>query len=168
MAEEKGDIEVIEEVRVSRRRIGVIRKLKKQIEELGGVKVEIEKELVKIRGDAISAFVAKRVIKALARGFDASDAFKLFDDEYMLYVIPIAKEKKHLVRIKARIIGTKGKMKREIERLTGAKLAIYGKTVSIIGRPDEAELARIAVEKLIHGASHGKVLSFLARVSKES
>jgi len=168
MAEEERHTQSITELRIPREKIAFLKRLAQEIEQRAKVKLEIgEDGSVRIRGDALSCWTVKHVVKALARGFAKEDAFLLFEEDKMLYVIPIAKERNKLVRIRARIIGTKGKMKKEIERITGCKLAIHGRTVSIIGSGVALEVARTAVEKLIHGASHSKVLSYLKRAKVE-
>ena len=168
MVEEERYTQSITELRIPKDKSNFVRRLTPEIEQRANVKLEVQDDgTVIIRGNALGCWMAKHVVKALARGFAKEDAFTLFEEDKMLYVIPIAKERNKLVRIRARIIGRKGKMKQEIERMTGCKLAIHGKTVSIIGSGRELEVARTAIEKLIHGASHSKVLSYLRRAKLE-
>ncbi|MEM5826278.1 MAG: KH domain-containing protein, partial [Candidatus Aenigmatarchaeota archaeon] len=87
-------------------------------------------------------------------------AKKLFKD-YTLYVIPISKNRNTLQRIRARLIGTKGKVRKKIEEMTNTKICIYGKTVSIIGKGDNLNLARSIIEKIIEGYSHSYVFRLL-------
>ncbi|RLG35306.1 RNA-processing protein, partial [Methanosarcinales archaeon] len=70
---------------------------------------------------------------------------------------------KTLKRIKGRIIGQKGKTRRVIETLTGVKISVYGKTVSLIGYPEQIKVAREAIEMLIKGTPHSTVYTFLER-----
>jgi len=168
MVEEERYSQSIIELRIPKERVNFIKRLVPEIEQRANVKLEVQDDgTVRISGDALGCWTTKHVITALARGFAKEDAFTLFGEDKLLYVIPIAKERNKLVRIRARIIGTKGKMKQEIERMTGCKLAIHGKTVSIIGSGRALEVARTAIEKLIHGASHSKVLSYLRRAKVE-
>ena len=64
-------------------------------------------------------------------------------------------------RIRSRLIGTSGKCRRNIERLTGTRISVYGKTVAIIGKYTNAHLAAQAVEKIIKGIPHRSVYEFL-------
>ena len=48
-----------------------------------------------------------------------------------------------------------------VEKNTGVKIAIYGKTISIIGKWDNVMLAKQAVEKLLLGSKHSTVYKFL-------
>ena len=163
----EGDSEVVEEIRVGKNKIKYIERYKDEIEKLGNVKITIEGNTVRISGDALSCYTTKRVIKSLARCFKKEDAFLLFNEDYVLYVIPISKNKRALYRIRSRLIGTRGRVKRKIEQLTRTKISVYGKTVSIIGRGEEIEIARTAIEKIIAGASHSKVFGFIRRSLSE-
>lgn len=146
-------------VRIPKERIEIVRKFKKEIEKEGNVKIEINSEIL-ILGEGLDTFVASNVIKAIGRGFDYENAKKLFKD-YTLYVIPISKNKNTLQRIRARLIGTKGKVRKKIEEMTNTKICIYGKTVSVIGKGDNLNLARDVIEKIIKGYSHSYVFRFL-------
>src|SRR3989344_1087441 len=70
---------------------------------------------------------------------------------------------KKFKRIKSRLIGTQGKTRKVIERLTNCNLVIYGKTVSLIGGVETIIIARKGVEKLLSGSPHGNVYGFIER-----
>lgn len=146
-------------IRVPKDRIKIIEKVKKDIEREANVKIDINSEIL-ITGDGFNTYVTSNVIKAIGRGFNYEDAKKLFKD-YTLYVIPISKNRNTLQRIRARLIGTRGKVRKKIEEMTNTKICIYGKTVSIIGKGDNLDLARNSIEKIIAGYSHAYVFRFL-------
>ena len=146
-------------LRIPKKRIKHLLEHKDEIEKYANVKIDVNNE-IKISGESFDIFLASDVIKAIGRGFNYETAAKLFKD-YTLYVIPIAKNRNELIRIRARLIGTKGKVKKKIEELTNTNISIYGKTVSIIGKGDKLNLARIAIEKIIAGYSHSNVFRFL-------
>jgi ribosomal RNA assembly protein len=54
-----------------------------------------------------------------------------------------------------------------MERLSGAKVSVYGKTVAILGYPEQIRIARTAIEMLLDGAPHGNVYSFLEKKHQE-
>ena len=62
-----------------------------------------------------------------------------------------------------RIIGKDGRSREIMERLSGTKVSVYGKTVAILGYPEQIRVARAAIEMLLDGAPHGNVYSFLER-----
>ncbi|MCD6404171.1 MAG: RNA-processing protein, partial [Nanoarchaeota archaeon] len=65
------------------------------------------------------------------------------------------------------VIGRDGKAKEKIEELTDTNICVSGKTVSIIGRYDDAMIAREAVERLLGGAMHATVFRFLEKKRRE-
>jgi ribosomal RNA assembly protein len=46
-------------------------------------------------------------------------------------------------------------------------MSVYGKTVSVIGTPEQNQIARTAIEMLIEGANHGSVYSYLEKKRQE-
>ena len=69
-------------------------------------------------------------------------------------------------RIRARIIGSQGKIRRLIENLTDVEITIYKSTVVLVGDADGLGLARQAIEMIAGGSEHGSVLAFLERSRK--
>jgi len=159
-------VKIIKHVLIPEERVAVLigrgGSVKKELEK-HGVKIAIEKECVKISGNALNVMVVESVVKAIARGFSPETASSLFNEENVLQIRPIELEKNQLRRIKARVIGTKGKTRKNLELLTNTKMSIYGKTVSIIGRPDNVKLCLGSIEKLINGSSHKFVYQYLEK-----
>jgi len=156
----------VKKLRIPKKRVETIKKIKNKIENNGCVKIEIDDDIT-ITGESLNVFNTVNVITAIGRGFSPSDAFKLFEDDNTLYILPISKNKNTLNRIRARIIGTRGKVKTKIEQLTNTKISVFGKTVSIIGSGCELETARVAIEKIIEGKSHPTVFKFLENSVRE-
>jgi ribosomal RNA assembly protein len=69
----------------------------------------------------------------------------------------------HLVRLRARVIGSNGKTRRLIEELTGSTMSVYGSTVGLIGQPEQVDVARRAVDMILRGSEHATVYRFLER-----
>lgn len=128
------------------------------------VKVSLNED-VEIDGeDALAVMRAKEVVRAFGRGFEFEDALLLVDEEYILEVLNVsdfAKSRNRQVVLKGRIIGTESKVKKLIEKCSGAKIAVYGKTVSIIGKWENLRVAREAVEIILGGSRHSTVFMFL-------
>lgn len=114
---------------------------------------------------------ARDVINAIARGFSPERAFRLFDENQILDTINLKEylgdSKNHIMRVKGRIIGERGKTRKMIEELTDTYISIYEHTVSIIGGYEEVRVAREAIEMLIKGMQHGTVYRFLDRKHSE-
>ncbi len=96
---------------------------------------------------------------------------ELFDNEdLMLETIDlsnIAREEKELERIKGRIIGNDGKTRGLFENLTNTNISVYGKTISLIGYPEQNAVARKGIHMLIKGAAHVPVYKFLEKNRSE-
>jgi ribosomal RNA assembly protein len=155
---------MIKKIKIPEERIPVLighaGEIKKGIEKCTKTKISVNEEVL-IEGDAIDVLMTENIIKAVGRGFSPEIAMKLADEEKYLLVIPLPKDRKELKRLKSRLIGTKGKCRKNIELLTKTNLSVYGKTVSIIGRYDDVEKARMAIKKLISGMTHKSVYKFL-------
>src|SRR5271157_4008957 len=118
--------------------------------------VEIESD------DSLKIFRVKEVIKGFGRGFSVDDALSMLDENFYLEVIEIqSKSKDRIAVLKGRVIGREGGTKKKIEKISEAKISIYGKTISIIGRWDEVQIAKEAVELILSGSKHSTVYRFL-------
>ena len=168
---------MIENIKVPYDRIGVLIGIsgstKSEIEKRGEVTIDIDSKAgtIIIESDSINALRAVDVVKAIARGFSPERAYRLFDDEtVILDVIELFKSvstPKELKRIMGRIIGKDGKTREIIESLTGSYISVYGKTISVIGYPEQTQIVRKAIEMLVEGAPHGTVYGFLEKKKQE-
>ncbi len=151
---------MIRELSIPKNRISVLigtnGKIKKTVESNTNTKMSIN-DHIRIKGNALDVLNAENIIKAIGRGFSPENAIELLDEEKTLRIIHLSSSRASLRRIRSRIIGTYGKAKHNIERLTHTKISVYGKTISIIGNYNDVEKAVNAVEKLIAGAQHKSV-----------
>lgn len=168
-----------QEIRISKDRIAVLigtkGKEKKELEKLAKARITVdsnEGDVILEGEDSVELYILKEVVKAIGRGFSPEEAKLLFDENYMLELLDIkdyiGKSPKKIARLKARLIGTQGKARKIIEELTNTKVVIYGKTVGIIGKVENAQTAREAVEYILDGAPHGHVFKFLERKRAET
>ncbi len=140
--------------------IGVGGKTKSALSKKSNCTIEVSREgEVTIFGeDPLSVFNLKNVIKAIGRGFSATDAFRLFSGDETLSIINIpeivGEREKTIVRMKSRIIGSGGRSKEHIEYVTNTRIAVYGKTISILGKHDDVADAAGAINMLLGGATH--------------
>ncbi len=167
--------ELFETVKIPKERIGVLigtkGKVKRKLEKLAGVELEVDSKTgnIGIQGseNAANFYDSVNVVKAIGRGFSPEAAFALFDENMLLDIIKIGDivsgSEKAIHTKKARIIGTEGRAREAIENATGAKISVFGKTISIIGDHEAVELARKAVEMLLQGAQHKKAMEFLRK-----
>lgn len=165
----------MEDVRIPEERISVLiggnGRTKKLIEKTCGVAITIHEEDVVIESEnKANEYFAKDVVKAIGRGFSPRDSIRIFTDDCHLFIFDLkeyAKSRNSIHRIKGRVIGENGKIKKIIETSTDSKLSIYGNTISVLAKLDSIEYAKKAVEKIILGAKHTSVLGYLSRAKKE-
>lgn len=148
--------------------------IKKEIEEATNSKIKVDSKEgdVTISGkDSLGLFSAREIIKAVSRGFNPDIAILLLKQDYVLEVLPLqdflGKSAKKIIRMKGRVIGQEGKTRKIIEELTETYISIYGKTISIIGLPENVSIARRAIENLLQGSPHSTVYRFLEKQRKK-
>lgn len=133
-----------------------------KIDKEGGVEIKCK--------DALAVLKSRNIVTAIGRGFSPENALLLLDDAYLIHIINLqdilGKNERTMERFKARIIGTQGKIRERIEEATDTKIAIFGKTVSIIGKRDDIQVARQAIGMILEGAMHQTVFTILAKKSK--
>jgi ribosomal RNA assembly protein len=141
---------------------------RRALEKIGKIKFWIDSNTneVTVNGsDVDKIFIAKRVVELVGRGFSPRSAAKVFDDKYCAALVDMrdfgAKERKQRERMVGRLIGTKGKTKAVMEKETNTEIIVYGKTVGILGKPEDVEAARMAVEALLRGSKQGSAFRLL-------
>jgi len=167
------------DIKIPEERIGVLvgpgGSIKHLIEEKTKTTLEIDSETgtvsIASAEDPLQGLRVMDLVKAKGRGFSPERAMAILDDEMlMLDVLDISKmasTKSDMERIKGRIIGKDGRSREIMERLSGTKVSVYGKTVSVLGYPEQIRVARTAIEMLLDGAPHGNVYSFLEKKHQE-
>ena len=152
--------------------IGKNGEVKKSVEKLTGTVLDIDSDEGTVyitpredMEDPLGVWNANHIVKAIARGFNPDVAMKLIHDDIYLEVMKlplyIGKSKKALARYKGRIIGTNGKTRELITELADVDMAVYGKTVSLIGEIDNVLVAKEAIEMILNGSRHKSVYGFL-------
>ena len=163
---------MIEYVRIPGERIPVLlgrnHSSLKQIEEETGTIITID-DGVKIEGnDPIMMLKTKDIVTAIGRGFDVKKSLRLLEDECELRVISLTGEtQKKRTTMLGRVIGNKGRSKNIIEKETGASVAIKGKTIAIIGTPDELVPAENALEEILIGKTHAHAYNVMKRMKRK-
>lgn len=158
--------------------IGTKGETKKKIENATQTQLDIDSEEgtvaiypKKDMEDPLGVWKANNIVKAIARGFNPYIALKLNQDDIYLEVISlplfVGKSKKAMARYKGRIIGKDGKTREIIVDMAEVDIAIYGKTVSLIGELENVMVAREAVEMILKGSRHKSVYSFLENKKNE-
>jgi ribosomal RNA assembly protein len=164
---------MIDFVRIPEERLKILRrekKLKDQLEKFTESKIRLNEDVEIECEDSLKVWRIKQVIQAFGRGFDFDTAMNLLDEDYCLEAIEIrdyaGKSRSRMLTLKGRVIGTKGKTKELMEKYTETKIAIYGKTICIVGKWDRVMIARKAVEMLLSGRLHTTVYKFLEKAKR--
>lgn len=166
---------MIQSIKIPLERVGVLigrnGQTKSMIERRTGVAITIDSEEGDVQIDSThakdpgAALSVLSVVQAIGRGFAPDKAIRLLEEDSYLEVLDIrdyvGKKHEHVVRMRARVIGTRGRTRALIEELTGAYVSVYGNTVSIIGDPLQLEIARKALDMLLSGSEHAAVYHFL-------
>ena len=169
-------------VRVPKNRIGVIigpkGSTKRELENSLQCKLDVDSDTGEViiipnedLNDPVLMLKSGEVIKAIGRGFTPVQALKLLNDDFYLEIIPLRQlagtSANAIRRIRSRLIGTGGKTRKTIEEYTKVSMVILGNTVSLIGRYTSLVDAREAINKLVNGANHSSVYSWLEEKRKE-
>ena len=154
--------------------IGPKGKTKKELEERGQCRVKVESKTgnVNVEGeDAASLLKTANIVHAIGRGFSPEHAFKLFQEDKYFELLDLAEligQDPHALSAKrGRVIGRNGSIREKIEEKTDCLVSVQGKTIALIGKPEDLERAKKAVEMLLEGASHVSMLKYLDRMPRE-
>jgi ribosomal RNA assembly protein len=122
--------------------------------------------------DPTTVLRARDVVLAIGRGFSPERALQLIDDDIVLDIIDLretfGKNESDIARLKGRVIGREGKIRRLIEEMTDAKVSVYGHTISMIGEYETVNAAREAIVLLLKGKQHSTVYKLLRKIKSES
>ena len=149
--------------------------VKSEIERACFVQMEIDSESGEIAITADDAermlpFKAIEITTAIGRGFSPPRAMRLLEENNSLHIIDLrefaGKAQSQIERIKGRIIGEKGKARRNLERLSNTYISVYGRTVAIIGEPGDLKTAASAITALSSGRMHGAVYGKLESIKR--
>lgn len=146
----------------------VIKKIlrdKKKLEQELKVRITNKGKILFVEGKTEDEYTTMQIIESINLHFTTQQALLLCEEDFVLEKLNIKDlTKRHdLDRIRARIIGTKGKTKKIIENLSDCFVSLHGNIVGIIGRIENIEKARTALISIIQGAKQSKVYSFLER-----
>jgi len=171
-------------MKIGKQRIAVLigknGETKKEIEDILGVKINLDSESGEYeikpafespKYNPLNQFTAQKIINAINRGFNPKKAMKLLDETFDLEIFNLydllGKSEKKMKRMKGRIIGRNGEIRKAVERFAESYVSVYGKTVSLIADYENLQIARKAVNMILGGTPHHTVLRFLERKYNE-
>jgi ribosomal RNA assembly protein len=142
----------------------------KDLEKKGGVKIAVKEEgdyaTLEITGESEGEWVAGQVLAAIDLGFQPKQALKLFGENIYLETIDLGEamhgKENAVTRMKSRIIGSEGRIRKALEELSEAAIAISDDSrVGLLGGFEEVKAAKEAVLRLLEGNQHGGVITYL-------
>jgi ribosomal RNA assembly protein len=142
-----------------------IRRNIKEIERKLNVKINFNGKTIQILGDPIDEEVADRAIEAIDMGFPIQEALILRDDDFVFNKLNIKDlTRRHdLERVRARLIGTKGKTLRTLEDMSHCSIVLHGNFIGIIGRNEDILAGINCVKNVVSGLKESSVFSMLDR-----
>ncbi len=167
---------------IPRDRIGVLLghngEIKKRIERAQKVKIKVDSESGNVEivnklenNDPTRLLCARDITMAIGRGFSPEKAFTIQDEDAVLEILNLretfGRNENDIKRIKGRVIGREGKIRRMLEEFSNASISIYGHTISIIGNYETHSIAREAILMLLKGKQHSTVYKYLIRKRRE-
>lgn len=157
--------------------IGKNGQIKMYLESKSGLKIDIDSKQGEIvidehkLQDPLMLIKVENIITAIGRGFSPENAFLLFSDDADFFVFDltdyVGRRESHIKRLKSRIIGSEGKTKRVLESLTGAKISVYGYTISVISDVVKMNIMKKSIDMLLTGSKHATVYRFVETEIKE-
>jgi len=131
------------------------------------LKIKISKKghIMFLEGNAETEYISTQFIEAINTGFSVIKALSLIEENFVFEKINIKNVTKRsdLERVRARIIGTKGKALATLESITHCHISLHDNTVGILGTIEDVQLASLAVKKIIMGSKHSNVYSYLEK-----
>lgn len=146
-------------------KVSRIIKSKKKLEKELDVKITNRGKEVTIMGSPEDEYIAEKVIDALNFGFPFSVSLLIKKQDFMFETINIKDytNRQDLERVRARIIGTKGKTLQTLSQLTNCFFELKDNFVGIVGFPDLMQNAQNALISIIKGSKQSNVYSRLEK-----
>ena len=168
-------------LKIPKERVGILighnGETKKMIEKLSTTTLEIDSVEGEViinehnTSDPLLSLIVENVVRAIARGFSSEHAMRLFKENMDFFLFDlhdyVGKKDSHIRRIRSRIIGTDGKSKRTLEKLTEADISVYGHTVALIADFESIDTAKKAVDMILSGSKHASVYRYVEREMKK-
>jgi len=150
-------------------RLREILKNKNKIEKELGIKLSNKGRNIFIEGPAENEYLCLRIIEAINLGFTLEKALNLKNEETILHILNIKDitKRNDLERVRARLIGTHGKTRENIENLSDCLVSVHDNRVGIIGQVGCIEEAIISLKCLIQGSKQGNIYARLEKKKKE-
>lgn len=142
-----------------------ILKNKKQIQKDLSIKITNKAKVFFINSIPENEIKATWFFEAINLGFSVPNALTLKQEDAFFQKINIKDytKRNNLEMIRARIIGTQGKVLATLENLTNTYISLHDNSIGIIGTEAEVTTANQAIIILIQGSKHSNVYAYLEK-----
>ena len=142
-----------------------ILKNKKRLEKVLNIKISNRGKEINIKGNPEEEYVGGKVIDAINFGFPLNHALSIKKDNFELDILNIKDHTKtsNLERVRARLIGKRGRCLKTLSNLTNCYLEIKDNEMGIIGPPEFIENATEAIISIIKGQKQSRAYCFLEK-----
>lgn len=149
------------------KRVGEVRKNKVEMEKKLFVKIKIFGGNVSFSGEAMDEYDAKQVLEAINFGFSANKALLLKKEDFVFKQIHIREHtKRNLKDIKSRLIGTHGRTRETISKISDCEVLIRESDVGVIGHVEDVANTESAVINLIKGSKQSNAYRYLEKMNR--
>lgn len=160
----------MKEVRIPEERVAVLigenGETKEDIEEVANIKLQVKDNLATIEGDPMDEMDGANIVKAIGRGFNPEKAVNLAEKDKILHLIDInnfADTQNSKERLKGRVIGRDGETRKHLEKQANVEIAVYGKTIGIIGYAENIQIVNEAIRMLLQGSTHSTAYQYIEK-----
>jgi len=138
---------------------------KRTIEEKFKIKISKKGHIIFLTGKPEAEYLGTQLVEAINTGFSTTKAYSLVEENFIFEKVNIkdVTKRSDLERVRARIIGTRGKSLEMLESITHCFISLQDNRVGILGTLEDIQLASLAVKKIIMGSKHSNVYAYLER-----
>lgn len=149
------------------KKLGEVRRMKSELEKKLNVKIIIRGKTVTFRGNSFDEYEASLVFDAIRFGFSVRKALLLKEEDKMFKVIHIKEHtKRNLKDIKARLIGTRGKTRKTISKISGGEMIVNEGEVGVISDSESIDDVVTAVISIIKGSKQSNMYKYLEKMNR--
>lgn len=149
------------------KKLGEVRRMKSELEKKLNVKITIRGRTVSFKGSSLDEYEASLVFDAIRFGFSVRKALLLKEEDMTFRVVHIKEHtKRNLKDINSRIIGTRGKTRKTISKISGSEMVIREGEVGVISDSESIDEVTTAIISIIKGSKQSNMYKYLEKMNR--